>query len=208
MRTDMLDFLPEEYSRVLEVGCNVGNFRLLASKPCEYWGVEPSSEAADIAKTRMDKVLVGFYDEIANEIPDNYFDLIIANDVIEHLENPWNFLHSIKKKMAANACVVFSIPNVRFYGNLKELLWEKDWKYKDEGILDITHLRFFTEKSIVRLLNENGFEIKKICGINPGEFKKRYLLFYWLIKFIFGSDTKFMHFGIKAKIRGSSFLSA
>jgi len=58
MRPEMYDFLPSEYSKVLEVGCNVGNFSQLLNKPYEYWGVEPLKEAAEIAKTKMDKVLV------------------------------------------------------------------------------------------------------------------------------------------------------
>ena len=199
MRTEMFDFLPSEYSKVLEVGCNVGNFSQLLSKPYEFWGVEPLKEAAEIAKTKMDKVLVGFYDNVANEIPNNYFDLIIATDVIEHMEKPWEFLQSIKKKMTVNASIILSIPNVRYYGNLKELLYEKDWEYKDDGILDITHARFFTKKSIVRLLNENGFKIEKMEGINPVKVRKRNLPLYWLIKFIMGSDIEFLQFGIKAQ---------
>jgi 2-polyprenyl-3-methyl-5-hydroxy-6-metoxy-1,4-benzoquinol methylase len=207
MRTDMLDFLPSEYSKVLEVGCNVGNFRQFLCKPCEYWGIEPFKEAAEIAKTKMDKVLVGFYDQIVSEIPDNYFDLIIANDVIEHMEQPWNFLQSIKKKMTIDASIVLSIPNVRHYYNLKELLLEKDWKYKDQGILDITHLRFFTEKSIIRLLDENGFMIEKMNGMNSLNFGKRSLN-YWIIKFIIGSDAKHLHFGVRAKIKLKPYAEA
>jgi len=201
MRTDMLEFLPSEYSKVLEVGCCTGNFRQLLSKPHEYWGCELFKEAASIAKTKLDKVLVGFYEDVVNEIPDNYFDLIIANDVIEHMELPWNFLQSIKRKMSANASIILSIPNVRYIRNLIELLYKKDWEYKDCGILDITHLRFFTQKSIVRLLNENGFEIEKIKGINldPVKIKKRYLLIYWLHKLVIGSDIEFLRFGVRAK---------
>ena len=201
MRKEMLVFLPNEYSSVLDIGCNVGNFRQFLSQSCEYWGVEPSKEAAEIAQTKMDKVLVDFYDKVADEIPDNYFDLIIANDVIEHLEDPWNFLRSVKKKMKANASAVFSIPNVRYYGNLKELLYKKDWEYKDEGILDITHLRFFTQKSIIRLLNETGFEIETIQGINPCKVNKRTLPLYWLLKVVLGSEIEFLQFGLRARIK-------
>jgi len=114
----MVQFLPSEYSKVLEIGCNVGNFREFVSKPCEYWGIEPFEEAANVAKTKMDKGLVGFYDKVADEVPDNYFDLVIACDVLEHMEQPWNFLQSIKRKMTAKSSIVLSIPNVRYYDNL------------------------------------------------------------------------------------------
>ena len=203
-RTEMLDFLPDDYSRILEIGCYDGTFRQYLNKPCEYWGVEPLKEVADIAKTKMDKVLVDFYDRVANEIPDNYFDLIVVNDVIEHIENPWAFLQSIKKKMTANASIVLSIPNVRYYSNLKELLYLKDWEYKDAGILDITHLRFFTEKSIVRLLNECGFKIEKMEGINPIKTvisNFRFPVVYWLFKLFIGSDIKYLQFGVRAMLK-------
>ena len=200
-RPEMVQFLPDEYSRILEIGCCEGNFRQLCGRPCEYWGVEPFENAAEIAKTKLDKVLVGFYSEIEEQIPDSYFDLVIANDVIEHIEQPWNFLKSLKKKMTKNASLVLSIPNVRYYGNLRELLRRKDWEYKDSGILDITHLRFFTEKSIIRLLNENGFEIEKMQGINPVTIRRRNLPKYWLVKFILGKDIEFLQFGVRAKIK-------
>jgi 2-polyprenyl-3-methyl-5-hydroxy-6-metoxy-1,4-benzoquinol methylase len=200
-RPEMVQFLPSEYSKVLEIGCNAGNFRQFISKQCEYWGVEPFEEAANIAKTKMYNVLVGFYDKVINEIPDNYFDLVIANDVIEHMEQPWNFLQSIKKKMTVNASIVLSIPNVRYYLNLRELLVLKDWKYVDVGILDITHLRFFTEKSIICLLNENGFEIKMMKGINPVKVYRRHLPKYWLAKIVLGADIEFAQFGVRVMVK-------
>jgi len=202
-RTEMLPFLPKEYSKILEIGCDVGNFRQLFSQNCEYWGIEPFKGAADVAKTKLDKVLVDFYDDAEKQIPDNYFDCIIANDVIEHIEQPWLFLQSLKTKMSPNASLVLSVPNVRYYNNLIELLQDKDWKYRDYGILDITHLRFFTEKSIVRLLDEAGFEIEKMQGINPikttnlGGRKER--LKYWFIKLILGKDIGFLQFGVRCR---------
>jgi len=199
MRPEMVAMLPSEYSKILEVGCNVGNFSQYINKPCEYWGIEPFENAAKVAKTKLDKILVGFYEEVENEIPDNYFDLVIANDVIEHMKEPWLFLQDIKKKMSPNGSLVLSIPNVRYYSNLIELLQEKDWKYRNCGILDITHLRFFTQKSIVRLLDESGFEIEKTQGIN--RLRKRGSLKCWLGKLILGEDIMFLQFGVRARIK-------
>jgi 2-polyprenyl-3-methyl-5-hydroxy-6-metoxy-1,4-benzoquinol methylase len=197
IRSEIAQFLPSEYSKVLEIGCNVGNFRQSVDKPCEYWGVEPFKQAAEVAKTKMDKVFADFYDNVKNEIPNNYFDLIIANDVIEHLEQPWELLKSIKEKMTKNASLVLSIPNVRYFDNLKELLLEKDWRYRDVGILDITHLRFFTKKSIIRLLNENGFRIEKMQGINLRKVKKWKMPLLHLLRVIFGMDIIFLQFGMR-----------
>jgi 2-polyprenyl-3-methyl-5-hydroxy-6-metoxy-1,4-benzoquinol methylase len=204
MRTDMLQFLPKNYSKVLEIGCSTGNFKEILPDTLltEFWGVDPSEKSAEIAKVKMDKVLVGFYEQVENEIPNNYFDLIIANDVIEHMADQWTFLQSIKKKMTANASIVLSIPNVRFYNNLKKLLYDKDWQYEDAGILDRTHLRFFTKKSIVRLLNENGFEIEKIKGINPAAgIGKLNFIGLKILQLMFGSDIKYFQFGVRAKVK-------
>jgi 2-polyprenyl-3-methyl-5-hydroxy-6-metoxy-1,4-benzoquinol methylase len=202
MRPEMVQFIPKEYSKVLEIGCNDGSFRQYIKNDCEYWGVEPFERAAKIAEPKMDKILTDFYENVKNEIPDNYFDLVVANDVIEHMMQPWDFLESIKEKMTANACLVLSVPNVRHFPHLKELLFEKDWKYKDMGILDITHLRFFTKKSIVCLLNEKGFEIEEIEGIRPCDKpRKMRKLKYYICKHWFGEDIIFQQFGIRVKKR-------
>ena len=84
----------------------------------------------------------------AHLLPDNNFDVVIFNDVLEHFENPWAVLENVKTKLNASGVVVASIPNVAYITNLVELILKKDWRYKPEGgILDKTHLRFFTKKS-------------------------------------------------------------
>jgi hypothetical protein len=90
--------------------------------------------------------------------------------------------------------IIFSIPNVRYFPHIVELLIHKDWKYRECGILDETHLRFFTQKSIIRLFNENGFVIEEIKGLNPVNGKKL-LLIKMLDKFI--GDMAFLQFGIR-----------
>ena len=85
VRNEMIPFLPETYSTVLEVGCGEGASVELLTLPCEIWGVEPEPLPAASAAARMHKVLVGRYDAVQAEIPKNYFDLVVRNDVIEHL---------------------------------------------------------------------------------------------------------------------------
>lgn len=210
LRTDMCHFLPNQYSKVLEIGCGAGNFRQFLNAPCEYWGIEPSQYEADIAKTKLDKVFDDFYDNVVNELPNVFFDLVIANDVIEHMQQPCEFLQSIKTKMTENAFIILSVPNVRYYNNLNELLFKKDWRYRDSGVLDKTHLRFFTKKSFERLICENGFEIEEIKGMNSlcnkgllSWIQKHVKIKYSACKIAFGSDIDFLQWGVRAKKKQS-----
>lgn len=203
VRTEVIDFVPQEYSKVLEIGCGKGGFRVNVSNDCEYWGVEPYKEVANIAKKKLDKVLVGTFDDVFNDLPDNYFDLIICNDVIEHMINHHLFYDQIKVKCTKDAYMIGSIPNVRYIKNLYDVLIKKDWEYKEEGILDKTHLRFFTLKSIKQDFLNKQFHIEKLYGINKISFSKRRLsgLKMILFQFLLGADTKFLQFGFRVKIR-------
>jgi len=205
-RPEVCVFLPDSYSKVLEIGCAEGEFRHNLDKHCEYWGVEPSPRAAKTATKFLHKVLIGTYDEIAEHLPDHYFDLIICNDVIEHMVDHNIFFQQIKTKLHPNGYITGSIPNVRYINNLIEVLLEKDWRYKEQGILDKTHLRFFTEKSLKRSIEENGFTIEKLEGINnylknlfslDGVYRR---IKYFPMIFILGQDIKYMQFGIRIRL--------
>lgn len=202
-RKEVTPLLPKQYSKVLEIGCGEGDFHEHLDQECEYWGVEPFEAAAKIASKKLYKVLIGTYQEVLKQLPKDYFDLVICNDVIEHMVDHNEFLQSIKKNLKKEAYLVGSIPNVRYIDNLVEILIKKDWEYKNAGILDYTHLRFFTEKSLKRTIKENGFVIKQFQGINPLLWEKprsikgdlKMCLYHFAI-FVFGQDLKYLQFGI------------
>lgn len=164
-RAEVAKLLPSKINRVLEIGCAAGGFRENVGG-CEYWGVEMISDVADLAKNKLDKVLVGAFEDVYDELPDNYFDMVVCNDVIEHMMDYDTFLENIKNKMTSNGRILGSIPNVRHVDNLKKLIFYKDWKYGDSGVLDRTHLRFFTLKSLRQTLLSHKYEIEVIKGIN------------------------------------------
>jgi len=196
-RNELSDLLPESYTRVLEIGCGEGGFFSCVKESCEYWGIEPSKSAANISRQKLHTVRVGTYEDVSNEIPDNYFDLIICNDVIEHMVDHNQFLNSIKRKMTKDAYLIGSIPNVRYFRNLIRLLFEKDWKYKEAGILDYTHLRFFTKKSLHRCLIENKYTIDIFTGVNQVKLHRLFdprHLFYRFFILVFGKDTSYKQF--------------
>lgn len=164
-RSVMTRFLPPSYERVLEVGCASGGFAEHLRPGCEVWGVEPDARAAHAACRRLHRVLTGVYDAVAGDLPEGYFDLVICNDVIEHMSDHDRFLEDIKRKMRPGAALVGSLPNVRHLTALYKLLIARDWPYSSSGILDRTHLRFFTAKSIRRCLAEHGYHIERFAGL-------------------------------------------
>ncbi len=203
IRKEIIDFIPQEYTKVLEIGCGRGGFRENVSKTCEYWGVEPHKDVAAIAAKNIDKVLTGTFEEVFDDLPDNYFDLVICNDVIEHMVDHHKFYEQIKAKCVKNAYMIGSLPNVRYISNLIELLRKKDWEYKETGILDKTHLRFFTNRSIKRDFLAHQFDIEKLYGINEislSETTVTVRLKIILFHHLFGEDTKFMQFGFRIKL--------
>jgi len=194
----MIPALPKHYTTVLEIGCGEGRFRANLDLPHEYWGLEPVRRAAEVAGEKLDRVLIGTYTEQMDALPDHYFDLIICNDVIEHMTDHDFFFETIKAKLKKGGTLVASIPNVRHILNLYELLVKKDWEYKDAGILDRTHFRFFTRKSLLVILARHQYEVEYLKGINGyvgDSFLKRLIAF--VIISIMGHDTRFLQFAIR-----------
>lgn len=166
-RTEMLQFIPKDAKKVLEVGCGEGKFSsILTEQGRETWVIEPDQQSAEIASKSVYKVLQGSIDEKLSEVPDHFFDVIVMNDVIEHLTEPWDDIKKLKNKLKDTGVFVSSIPNVRYAKNLFHVLFKRDWEYTDDRILDITHYQFFTKKSIKRLWEDNGYTIQRIKGIN------------------------------------------
>ncbi len=165
-RPEMVAFLPPNCKRVLEIGCGEGTFGRHFSEATERWGVDLNPVSAEKAKAIFDKVLVGTYEQWCKDLPDNYFDLVVCNDVIEHMEDHDFFFESIKTKMREGGHLVGSLPNIRYVSALIEILVKKDWHYKTYGTFDRSHMRFFTRKSLIRTFGEHGFNIRKFHGIN------------------------------------------
>jgi 2-polyprenyl-3-methyl-5-hydroxy-6-metoxy-1,4-benzoquinol methylase len=167
-RHEMLKYIPKDSQIVLDVGCSSGTFGqiLKSSRNIEVWGVELDRDAALEASKKLDRVINDAFSPDLN-LPRKGFDCIIFNDVLEHLPDPWAALTYSKELLKDGGIVVSSIPNVRYFNNAWEFLVEKNWEYADWGILDKTHLRFFTQKSILSLFKSLGYEVELIEGINP-----------------------------------------
>jgi 2-polyprenyl-3-methyl-5-hydroxy-6-metoxy-1,4-benzoquinol methylase len=196
----MAEFLPDHYQKALEIGCGEGGFAASLNAGCEIWGVEMHESSARIASQRLHRVLVGSYDAVQQDLPENYFDLVICNDVIEHMHDHDAFFDSIGRKLRDGGYLIASIPNMRYYYCLRELLLRKEWVYRDHGIMDRTHLRFFTERSIRRTLSDHGFSVEALRGINRLKGAKRVLraMFFVVLTLGYYADILFQQFGFRA----------
>lgn len=199
-RRMMQKFVPDSAERMLDVGCNTGGFgaALKASRALEVWGVEPNVGAAEYASTFLDHVVTDMFTQ-STRVPDNYFDVVVFNDVLEHIVDPWEALQIASKKLRAGGCVVASLPNILHQDNLLHMLREKDFRYEPIGIRDRTHLRFFTRKSSIRLFEESGFRVSAVEGVNEDWWSPN--LMRRLIYKIFGKqleETKYIQYAIVA----------
>jgi 2-polyprenyl-3-methyl-5-hydroxy-6-metoxy-1,4-benzoquinol methylase len=167
-RAELLPFLPDSPRALLDVGCGSGAFgRLLrAVRPgMELWAVEPDPAAARAAADGFDEVLVGTFPETL--VPPGKFDVVVCADVLEHMVSPESALDAAAGTLAGGGVMVASIPNVRHWrAVLWPLLRHGTWTYSERGILDRTHLRFFTRRSACAFFAANGWRVESVHGIN------------------------------------------
>jgi len=177
-REEMLRFVPPDATTILDIGCGSGEFgRILKNRRgAEVWGIELVKEVADEAALKLDRVLAGNIETGELELPDGYFDCVICNDVLEHLIDPWRVLGMLRKKLRTNGVVVASIPNMRYFQVLKDLVVRKRWEYRDNGILDRTHLRFFTVNGVRELFETSGYSVGTLEGIDRCDFSWKFKL--------------------------------
>jgi 2-polyprenyl-3-methyl-5-hydroxy-6-metoxy-1,4-benzoquinol methylase len=200
-RQEVMPFVPQDAKKILEIGCGKGAFRQNFPKEIEYWGVEPHRQSAIVASFSMTKVLIGDVFSVQEQMPDDYFDLIICNDVIEHIADTSALMQMIRAKLHDTGRIAGSIPNVRHAEVLYNLLIQRDWNYQPSGVLDHTHLRFYTKNSIQALMQEHGFNLERLEGINldlpwarnihPSKIRA------W--QMLMGEDSRALQFGFCAR---------
>ena len=162
-RSDILALLPQRCERVLELGCGSGATLkwLKAQGRCQYtMGVELFPQAAELAAQTVDFVQQGDIEKMALNCPESHFDLILCLDVLEHLIDPWQVLARMVCHLKPGGRLIASIPNVRNWHALAPLLFAGQWRYADSGILDRTHLRFFTRDSALQLVSGSGLQVQ------------------------------------------------
>lgn len=199
-RSDVEPFVPTGLGRVLDVGCAAGGFGALLKakgKAREVWGIELNAEAARRAEGRLDRVLVGDAVERLREMPRGEFDAVCFTDVLEHLAWPDEALREAVRCLAPGGVVVASLPNIRNITALVDIVWQGEFRYREEGIFDRTHLRFFTRSTIPDWFDRGGLAVERLEGIN-GTFGWRFAV---LNALMLGrlEDARWMQFVIVAR---------
>lgn len=153
----MLDLVGTGRS-VLDVGCATGYLaQALAARGCTVSGIEYDADAAEKARQHMAVVVVGDLHsfDFATAFPGELFDALVFGDILEHLLDPAAVLRSALAVLAPGGSVVISVPNVT-HGSLRLAHLQGRWRYTETGLLDRTHIRFFTRRSLHDLLTEAG----------------------------------------------------
>lgn len=164
-RHQIIELLPDFSQRVLEIGCGSGQTLEMLKKMqvcAQTVGVELFETAADSARKRVNTVYC--LDVEKNPLPADIgkFDLILLLDVLEHLVDPWALLkHLTAEHLAVDGKIIISLPNVRHFSLVLPLLVGR-FDYVERGILDKTHLRFFSKDSAIKLLKSAGLTIEAI----------------------------------------------
>jgi SAM-dependent methyltransferase len=171
-RADVQAVVPGGVKRILELGCSTGELgaALKARDGAFVYGVEIDPVYAQRAEAKLDVVKIADAEELLAERPvdEPLFDCLIGADVFEHLENPWSALERAKAWLAPGATVVISLPNVLHWPGLVRVIVGGRWPRDDAGVFDRTHLRWFTERDAIDLLEGAGLRVRTVSPNYPG----------------------------------------
>jgi len=155
-----LDQFPAQ-SKILDIGAASGMLaRMCQNNSLRLFGVEPNPDWAQMASPLYEKIWVGQINDISDELLKGY-KAVVLGDVLEHLSAPEIVLQRLIKFQEANCIFLISVPNIaNLWVRLNLLMGRFD--YTDRGILDRTHLRFFTRKTLTAMMTSTGLEIVSI----------------------------------------------
>ncbi len=166
-RSDLMALLSRSPRRFLDVGCAsgaLGAWMKSIYPEVELWGIESNKKVAQVAHAVYENVIVGDIQEVDFSecgLRNESFDTLVLADVLEHVFNPWRTLVRLRSLLTSDAQVLVSLPNARNLWLINELSAGR-FTYESSGILDITHLRFFTQEEGLRMLEETGYSVEAI----------------------------------------------
>jgi SAM-dependent methyltransferase len=165
LRMPMLSLVRGTPKRVLEIGCASGQtLAYMRDRGAEYTvGIEYSAEAAALAEGRgVGRIIRGDVEHLELDLESCSFDLLIAGHILEHLADPWTALRRLRRLLKPGGQLVGALPNVRHHSVILPLLLKGEWEYQPSGVMDWTHLRFFSFKGVLGLLEQTGFEVEQV----------------------------------------------
>ena len=167
-RPEIIALIPPHAIHILDVGCAAGEMgRLLKSERpgVEVVGIEKETRASNQARSNLDAVIGADMDEIETlPYPVEFFDCITCGDILEHLRDPEAAVNKLLPYLKPGGSLVCSIPNIRHQSVLLDLLVNGRWQYRDEGLLDRTHIHFFTLVEIQAMMKRLGLKIARMSA--------------------------------------------
>lgn len=161
----VLASLVTPHSTVLDLGCGSGALgqHLAETRSCTSDGVTLSEAEAVHARPHYRRVVVDNLEtcDLTATFAGQRYDFIVCADVLEHLSRPERVLDACRALLAPGGKLLISVPNAAYSGLLAELM-QGEFRYRDEGLLDRTHLRFFTRRSLTRFLAEQGWALNSL----------------------------------------------
>lgn len=162
----------EPGNRILDLGCGSGAMSAAiraAGKGDEIWGVEINPQAASRARESgvFKQVLEGDLETVLAQLPEKHFTHVIAGDVLEHLVEPWHVCSRLRDCLIDDGEFICSIPNIRNFSFLLALAFKGSFEYRDHGVLDRTHLRFFARKDVHAMFAGAGYTDIRISPVRP-----------------------------------------
>lgn len=150
------DAVKENGLKILDIGCGTGilGAHFKKNQNATVYGVEISRSAYEKASKNLDRVIRGNIETLEIDFERDFFDVIVMGDVVEHLVNPIDTIRRLLPFLRPGGKIHITVPNVRHWSVVKPLLFSDNWEYKDWGILDYTHMKFFTKRSFSEMLNK------------------------------------------------------
>lgn len=175
-RADMVALLEtDRSSRILELGCGsggTGRAALAAGKAGEYVGIELSANAAAVARSALTEVILGDVEQLDLSALEGRFDALVISEVLEHLTDPWATLKRLAACIKPGGAVLASSPNVAQWQVIRALIGGR-FDYTEAGVMDRTHLRWFTPASYRSLFEEAGVRVDHIKPIREPGWKAK-----------------------------------
>lgn len=173
VRQQVIELCPDNIDRAFEVGCGYGStLDWLKTHKNYNWvgGAEISPVAAMQARGRLDFVFEGDVEHNKLPLEKESLDLLLCLDVLEHLRDPWEFLAKASMFLKEGGTFVASLPNLRHHTVILPLLLRGDFTYQEAGLLDQTHLRFFTRSGAISLVESAGIHVELVAptGMKKG----------------------------------------